>query len=311
MPLASPTLAITWPLTLEYYPWWQAGLAFVVLATPILLLGVRSLVGLGPVRRWVAIGARLLVLLILILILAGARWQRTNKDVEVIALRDISESTNLVHDYPGDTLQRSIEEYLVAASDAKRKQTTDRIGLIGFNEEALIDAPPSERLALDARALRPPGSGTDIAGAIQMALAAFKKDAMHRILLISDGRPTTGDTDAAVNAAVAQKVPIDVMPLNYDVNNEVIVERVVAPTWKRENEPFTLDVILLSTNTADVTGKLTVRHGADLMDLNPPNKQTVRQITVTPGRNVQHVYVPALSSSGPHQFYANFEPDVL
>ena len=29
------------------------------------------------------------------------------------------------------------------------------------------------------------------------------------------------------------------MPLSYDVQNEVLVDRFVAPTWKRENEPFT------------------------------------------------------------------------
>src|SRR5439155_11991141 len=103
------------------------------------LLGLRSLSGLGPVRRWVALGARLLVLLIVVLILGNVRWQRQNKDVEVIALRDISESTNLVRDYPDQTLQRSIEEYLTRASSSK--PVTDRIGVIGFNEEALIDMP--------------------------------------------------------------------------------------------------------------------------------------------------------------------------
>src|SRR5262245_18693749 len=92
-------LALTWPLRLEFLTWWQALLLFAGLALPITWLAVRSLAGLGPVRRWVALGARLLVLLVLVLIVAGARWQRENKVVELIALRDISESVSNVRDF--------------------------------------------------------------------------------------------------------------------------------------------------------------------------------------------------------------------
>ncbi len=100
-----------------------------------------------------------------------------------------------------------------------------------------------------------------------MGLATLQRDAMHRMLLISDGNPTTGDTDAAVAAAVAQHVPIDVMALHYDVQHEVLMDRFVAPTWKRQNEPFTLYVYLKSTNDFPVTGRLTVLHQGSPMDL--------------------------------------------
>jgi uncharacterized membrane protein/Mg-chelatase subunit ChlD len=278
------------------------------------LLGLRSLAGLGPVRKWVALGTRLGVLLLFVLILGGIRWQRQNKDVEVIALRDISESTNQVRNYPGKSLQLAVDDYLTATSDEKRgKKPADRIGVISFKEDALIDVPPENRLILNANAIRDPGSGTDVASAIQLALATFHKDAMHRLLLMWDGNATTGDTESAIAAAKSQGVPIDVMPLKYDVSNEVLVDRFVAPTWKRENEPFTMDLILRSTNLAPVAGTLTVRHGGELMDLDPntPGMQSGRRITLKNGLNVEHVYVPALGSSGPHQFHASFEPDNL
>src|SRR4051812_23295452 len=79
-------LAFTWLLRLEYLTWPQALLVFAILSVPIVWLAVRSLAGLGPVRRWVAMGVRLLVLLALILTLGGARWQRENKVVEVMVL---------------------------------------------------------------------------------------------------------------------------------------------------------------------------------------------------------------------------------
>src|SRR5215204_929599 len=94
-----PALGFTSPLVLEYMSGWAALGLFAILAVPIVLLGIRSLNGLGPVRKWVAIGVRLAVLLLFVLIIGGARWQRVNKHVEVIVLRDVSESMSQVKEF--------------------------------------------------------------------------------------------------------------------------------------------------------------------------------------------------------------------
>src|SRR5688500_11112298 len=253
------------PLHLEYLSWPKALGLFALLALPIVLLGMRSLNGLGPVRKWVAIGIRLSVLLLFILILGGARWQRINKNVEVLVLRDTSESMAQIKDFPLKTLQESQDEWVKALANEKNASVTekkpeDRIGVIGFNSNATIEAMPSVRPALDARPIREVGNGTDIAAAVQLALATFGRDAMHRIVLWSDGNVNQGDLDQAIDAAVSQNVPIDVVPSRYDVSNEVLVERFVAPAQKRENEPFVIDIILKSTNANPTTGKLTVLH---------------------------------------------------
>ena len=303
-------LAFTFPLRLEYLTWWQAALLFVAIAVPIVLLAMRSLAGLGPVRRWVALAVRLLVLLLLVMIVGGVRWQRENKVVEVMALRDISESVGNVANYPGKSLQTSLEDYLRAVSDPKHKPADDRIGVISFHSSSLIDAIPNTTLQLDTRPIRDAGRGTDIASAIQLALATFNKDAMHRLLLISDGNSTMGDLEAATAAAAAAHVPIDIMPLDYDVKNEVLVDRFIAPTWKRENEPFSIEIILRSTNPTATTGKLTVLHNDQPMDLDPttPGIQATRMVTLQPGRNVERVAVPPLTGSNViHQFRATFE----
>src|SRR3954465_12013516 len=96
-------------IDLEYMPWWKAILIWCALAVPIVWLGMRSLTGMGPVRKWVAIAIRLLVLLMLVLILAGARWNRMHKDVQVMVVRDNSQSTMHVRGYPGKNLDESIE----------------------------------------------------------------------------------------------------------------------------------------------------------------------------------------------------------
>ena len=75
--------ALSWPLRTEHMPGWLVLVLFLVGAVPIVGLGVYSLAGLGRVRQWVAIGLRLAVLLLALMILAGVQWQREHKDVEV------------------------------------------------------------------------------------------------------------------------------------------------------------------------------------------------------------------------------------
>src|SRR5947209_19617735 len=87
-----PLLAFVWPLKLEYFNGVTATLLFLGLALFFLSLGLWSLAGLGPVRKWVAIGIRCAVALCFVLLLGGARWQRQHKDVETIVCSDISDS---------------------------------------------------------------------------------------------------------------------------------------------------------------------------------------------------------------------------
>src|SRR6185437_1302986 len=104
-------------------------------------------------------------------------------------------------------------------------------------------------------------------------------------------------------------------PLHYNVKNAAMIDRFVAPTWRRENEPFSLSIILNSTAEHDVTGKLSVTHETSSgktpldMDLATPAVDPYRQITLHPGKNVQNVRVPALREGGVHQFHAAFAPD--
>ncbi len=302
------------PLHLEYFSGLVALGLFAGIGAIVVLLGMRSLNGLGPVRKWVAIGIRLLVLLMFILILGGARWQRINKNVEVIVLRDTSESMSQIKDFPLKTLQESQDEWLKKLAsdknaDVTQKKPEDRLGIIGFNSNATIEVMPNARPSLDARPIREAGNSTDLAAGLNTALATFGQDSMKRLMLISDGNFNSGDYSAVIDAAAAQQIPIDVVPATYDVRDEVLVERFVTPAQKRENEPFTISVVLRSTNPAPVSGKLTVLHGGQPMDLDPytAGVQATRVVTLKPGPNVERVQVPALTEAGVHQFKAIFE----
>jgi hypothetical protein len=71
--------------------------------------------------------------------------------VDVMVLRDISDSTSLVRDFPQGqkTLQAAVDEYLrqvAADSDNQHKQKDDKIGIISFAGSSLIDAMPNTQL---------------------------------------------------------------------------------------------------------------------------------------------------------------------
>src|SRR5438128_2534111 len=66
---------------------WLLLLAFVPV---IVLLSFRSLSGLGPARRWLAIGLRCLLVVLLTLALAEVRLRHQNENVTVLFLVDRS-----------------------------------------------------------------------------------------------------------------------------------------------------------------------------------------------------------------------------
>ena len=130
---------------------------FVLLGGITVFLGMRSLAGLGPVRKWVAIRVRLAVLLLLILILGDIKLVRNNTDVELMVVRDISQSTGLVTDFPGTFLQSSLDDYLPArpgSATARRGRIKIRWGKSALMSGRIIDAIPSRRFRWSASGAR-------------------------------------------------------------------------------------------------------------------------------------------------------------
>ncbi len=62
-----------------------------------------------------------------------------------------------------------------------------------------------------------------------------------RLLLISDGNETEGDLAEAARIAGANSIPIDVLPLRYHHEREVVFKRLVAPTHARSGQSIALD----------------------------------------------------------------------
>lgn len=312
-----------------------------LLAAPIVWLGMRSLSSLDTVRRWTAIGIRLAVLLVLTLMLAGLQAVRTHEDLTVIAVLDQSESVRRYarppeapkvatvspqkSNEPPPTIEQWQREYLRRAGADRR--TSDRFGLITYDDRPSVRAAPSDLVDLDPGTITQPVEGTDTASAIRTAIAMFPADSGARILLSSDLNDTSGDTLAAAREAAAAGIPIDVLPLNYRVENEIVVDGLYAPTEAREGQAAPLRVVLRATEPS--SGLLQLRHDGDVIDLNgdapgtgtpidesdwtlPPEDEPFSNDTSEVGGGrylaVKQIDLP-LRYTGPNRFEAIFESD--
>ena len=248
---------------------------FLLLAVPVVLLGLRSLAALEPARRWTAIGLRLTVLSVLVLMLAGLQAVQKHSDLTVIAVVDQSESVRRFakppQPTPGETqwddtqdYQQWARSYLKDTSSARRGG--DKLGLVTYDGRSSVRALPSEAAELDSGTTDQPTEGTDTASAIRTAMALFPPDSGRRLVLVSDGNDTTGDTEAAAREAAAAGIPIDVLPAPYQIQDEVMIERLYAPSEAREGQTVSLRVVLRATKPA--AGLIQLLHDGQPIDLN-------------------------------------------
>ena len=129
----------------------------------------------------------------------------------------------------------------------------DRIGTIAFGASAAVEDPLRERSLLPAPQRAEIGrDGTDIGAALRRALGEVPADAAARIVLMSDGVATRGDTLSAAAAAVAAGVAVDVVPLDQAKVPDVRIASVRTSPRANAGEALDLRVVTESTSPAQV-----------------------------------------------------------
>jgi uncharacterized membrane protein len=275
-------------------PWWLAGC---ILLAPIVWLGLRNLAALGPFRRVLAIVLRCLVVIILIALLARPMLTRTSKRMTLVAVIDRSQSI------PAN-LQKSALDYLSRA--LADKAAGDRLAVVDVAEAASISKLPGGDITIRQRNTTLNGQQSKLADGVQMAMAIAPPDTAVRILLVSEGNETGGDLKEAARIAAANKIPIDVLPLRYSYDNEVVFKRLAAPTKARSGQTVLLRFILNSTT--NVRGKLLLNLNGEPVDLVPDSPEIAIAVDLEPGTNVETISIP-VGTYGIHEFEAVFMPD--
>jgi Ca-activated chloride channel homolog len=220
------------------------------LLVPVGWYAARSLSDLPRWQRRLSCFMRGLMILLLALALAGlTRVHTTRKMFTVLAL-DRSESLDEASD-------AAIQDFVRQLQQVAGENELGWIDFAATPRELLHPLPsdplPSDPLGSSAQSTRPttvelePGwrRGTDIAAALDWAAAAIPAGYVPQIVLLSDGRQTTGD---ALQTAAGLGVPVSTLPLPVRREEEVQVVAVEAPLQVRQGEPFMLDITLASNH---------------------------------------------------------------
>ena len=112
----------------------------------------------------------------------------------------------------------------------------DVAGIVAFGKGALVERLPAELRDIDRIASAPVTSATDVGAALRLASALFPDDAQKRIVLLSDGNDTTGQGQAEAALAAARGVQVETKSIGLGATEEVLVERITAPSTSRLGE---------------------------------------------------------------------------
>jgi hypothetical protein len=267
-------------------------------------LSFRSLRAFGLVRRWAAIGLRTLVILAIVLALAEAQMVQISDRLTVLYLLDQSLSIP-------EPQRRAMIDYVNKSVKTHRKQQ-DRAGVIVFGREPAIEVPPFDddvQMAPKAESPLDP-QFTNLAAALRLAQASFPEDASKRVVIVSDGNENLGDVLEQARALAGAGVGIDVVPVRYQHQGEVMVERVTMPNDLRRGEPFDLRIVLNNTRQASakdaaaVSGRLVVKKSARGDSVVISDERTA----LRPGKQV-FTLRQQLDASNFYTYEAAFYPD--
>lgn len=228
------------------YPWY---LLLLVVIPITWWLGSKSLAGLGPWRRSLALIFRSLVLLLIVCAIAGVQWIWSSEKLTVIYLIDQSDSI------PVAKRQLMLEYAIQSVKSHRRKDRQDRAGLIVFGREASIEIPPlDENLPNISRPESYFGKtdATNLESALKLAQASFMEDSAKRIVVLTDGNQTLGSAEATAQRLSENGIGIDVVPVKLDTSTEVLVEKIDIPGYVRQGQTVDARVVI---NRFSATGK--------------------------------------------------------
>jgi len=188
-------------------------------------------------RRRLAVWFRITAFCLLVLALAGFTLSTRLPDdrLSLMALLDVSESI----DKEGRDWQ---EDYVERAAAALAPG--DEMGVVKFAHNAAVARPPGTRQSypIDDDFVQP--TATDIGKALDTAMALFPPDVERRILLLSDGNETRGNSAATLPRARRSKVTIFAAVPPHAGGADASVEKLLVPPVVAEGAVFPVRVVL-------------------------------------------------------------------
>ncbi|MFG0298654.1 MAG: VWA domain-containing protein [Phycisphaerales bacterium JB047] len=269
--------------------------------------GWHAMRGIPRGRRSLGVGSRALLLTTLALAMSGVYRVQEADDLTLIGVVDVSGSVQSFARFGTDELGQPINIDRAARAFLARsigtREDDDRIALIAFDGNAGVVAAPSRTGVLDRSVTKTPIDGSDLPGAIARARSLVPPGSNARIVVFSDGRSTTPGLDR-----VPGDVQIDVVPIRYEINEEVIVESIEVPTRALPGAQIEARVVIRSL--ARSSGELRISDNGEQIDLNGDAPGSAMRVRLEPGQRV--LLVPmTLGPSRVHRFEAQYTPDEI
>ncbi len=223
----------------------------------------RSLAGLPSPSRVISLFLRTVIVLCLILALSEVQIVATSRSHQVYFVVDRS---------------KSIPEDLRVASLTQIRRMTrfmtekDQAGIVVFGENGGIEATLRKELNVTSVKAVIKETRTSIERGLQLAVDSFLPGGSRRIVLLSDGNENLGSARSQVQRAIGEGIQIDVLPLRYEYDPEVYVDKLIAPRRSRKGEPFDVRAVLHSSGVSQATvnlyqdNTLVAREQVDLKD---------------------------------------------
>ncbi len=210
----------------------------------------RSLVDLPRAQRVVSLSVRSVICALLTLVLAGLTLVTPTDEVFVVFAIDRSLSVDNDSAAAADEFVRTA---VAATPDGRFTVLPFAAEPAHFSAVAPVKKPepqpPTETAPAPSPADDPTLKGTNLQAAIEVAAAAIPPDFVPRIVLLSDGRETSGDS---LRAALQSRLRIDTYPLKTRDEPEIQLADVQVPAQVAQGEPFYVDVQVNSNHDDEV-----------------------------------------------------------
>jgi uncharacterized membrane protein/Mg-chelatase subunit ChlD len=242
------------------------------------------------VRFWSGLALRVILLSLIILALAGIQLRLQADNLTAVFVLDVSDSIDSDAKKAGETFIRAAIQAMPPG---------DQAAIVVFGEDALVERLASEGSTLAGIASIPLTTRTDIAKALQLALALFPDEGAKRLILLSDGRENIGLALEQAELAAAHQIQLTYHALSVPEGEvEVLVESLISPADVRQGQDFDLTVVVYSTH--EISAALRVYGDGVLIQ--------TQEVLLVEGNNRYTISIEA-DQSGFRRFRAQVVPD--
>lgn len=200
-------------------------------------------------RKYMAIGIRIAVLVLLVLAMCGIGLKKTSDHITTIYLVDVSDSVA--------SKKGEVEEFVKDGINGM--PSGDKAGVIAFGSDTKVEQFVTDKKLFTGMETSPVTTATNLEKAVQSAMALFTDDSAKRLVLITDGNENEGSLQNMSTALVSNQVAVEVHKIESNNEKEVYINNVTVPEEVNLGDTFQVEVEIESN--VKTTAKLTLYSG--------------------------------------------------